>query len=130
MIRMRKQILPDDVWARVEPLLPTRSEQWKTGRPPLPDRDALRGILFVLKTGISWQDLPRELGCGCGMTCLRRLREWQLTGIWDEIQAVLLRSLEESRRINWTRAQAYVGDTAVAKSSTRQPVGANSNDQY
>ena len=99
---MSKQILPDDVWARVEPLLPTRSEQWKTGRPPLPDRDALRGILFVLKTGIPWEDFPQEMGC-CGMTLWNRLHEWMKAGVWGKLHRLLLDELRGADEIDFDR---------------------------
>lgn len=113
---MSRQLLPDEVWARVEPLLPARSEQSKTGRPPLPDRDALKGILFVLKTGIAWQQLPRELGCGCGMTCLRRLRDWQRAGVWDRVQETLTRALKQSHRIDWSRVRREAGENVAPRS--------------
>jgi transposase len=74
---MAKPLVPDDVWAAIAPLLPPARPQPKGGRPPVPDRAALTGIIFVLKTGIQWEDLPTEMGCGSGMTCWRRLRDWQ-----------------------------------------------------
>jgi transposase len=67
------------LWARIEPILPEREPQL-TGRPRVPDRQALTGIIFVLKTGIPWEDLPQEMGCGSGMTCWRRLHEWNEAG--------------------------------------------------
>jgi hypothetical protein len=69
------------------------------------DREALTGILFVLRTGVSWPDLPEEMGCGSGMTCLRRLREWQNRGVWQRIQSILERHLRQSRRIDWSRVE-------------------------
>ena len=72
---MAKPLLTDELWARIEPLLPERPARPKGGRPPLPDRATLSGIVFVLKTGIPWEDLPQEMGCGSGMTCWRRLRD-------------------------------------------------------
>ena len=68
------------------------------------DRAALTGILFVLRTGIGWEYLPQELGCGSGMTCWRRLRDWQLAGVWDRLHRVLLDELGKAGRIDWTRA--------------------------
>lgn len=47
------------------------------------DRACLTGILFVMRSGIPWQMLPQELGGGSGMTCWRRLRDWQAEGVWD-----------------------------------------------
>jgi transposase len=57
------------------------------GRLPLDDRACLNGILFVLLTGIRWTDLPQQLGYGSGMTCWRRLRDWQAAGVWDQLHA-------------------------------------------
>ena len=65
---MAKPLLTDELWELVEPLLPPLVRSPKGGRPPIGNRQALTGILFVLKTGIAWEDLPQEMGCGCGMT--------------------------------------------------------------
>src|SRR5215204_1394314 len=73
---MAKELLPDAPWARIAPLLPPEPPKPKGGRPRVSDRAALTGILFVLKTGIPWEYLPAEMGCGSGMTCWRRLRDW------------------------------------------------------
>ena len=73
---MAKPLVSDELWAVIEPELPPEPAKPKGGRPRVPDRAALTGILFVLKTGIQWEDLPHEMGCGCGMTCWRRLRDW------------------------------------------------------
>jgi len=79
------------------PLLPPERPKPKGGRPPVPDRKALTGIIFVLNTGIQWEDLPQEMGCGCGMTCWRRLGDGHRAGVWDEVHAVLLdRALRRS----------------------------------
>lgn len=101
---MAMQLLTDEVWEMVKPRLPNHTNRSRGGRPPKADRDALAGILFVLRTGIAWQDLPRELGYGCGATCLRRLREWQKCGVWREIQPILMSQVRDSRRIDWSRA--------------------------
>jgi transposase len=74
------------------------------GRKPVADRNALTGILFVLKTGIPWEDLPREMGCGCGMTCWRRLRDWNEAGVWFQLVQVMLTHLDDAGKIDWSRA--------------------------
>ena len=103
---MAQPLVPDVVWIRIEPLLPEVSrDNSKGGRPPVGDREVLSGILFVLKTGIPWDHLPQEMGAGSGMTCLRRLRQWQRIGVWSRMRAILSRFLEESDRINWARAE-------------------------
>lgn len=93
---MAKPLLPDALWERIKPLLPPEPPKPKGGRPRVPDRAALTGILFVLKTGCPWEYLPRELGCGSGMTCWRRLRDWQQAGVWKKIWHVLLDELGEA----------------------------------
>ena len=104
---MAKPILDDVLWERIEPLLPLKPRRsCFPGRKPLDNRKALTGILFVLKTGIAWEDLPRELGCGCGMSCWRRLREWQQAGLWSILQQLLLAKLPEAQKIDWSRADA------------------------
>jgi transposase len=101
---MSKPLLTDELWDIIKPLLPPPKPRPKGGRPPIPDRDALTGILFVLKTGIPWEDLPQEMGCGCGMTCWRRLRDWAEAGVWDDLHWVLLSELNAADEIDWSRA--------------------------
>lgn len=74
-------IVSDDLWERIEPLLPSKERRFRyPGRKPLPNREVLCGILYVLCTGIQWEYLPKELGFGSGMTCWRRLRDWNAAG--------------------------------------------------
>lgn len=88
----------------IAPLLPPGRPRPKGGRPPVPARAVLTGILFVLRTGIPWELLPQEMGCGSGMTCWRRLRDWQEAGIWRKIHQMLLDRLGEADQIDWSRA--------------------------
>jgi transposase len=75
---MAGPLVSDELWTLIEPLIPVKRRRARyPGRRPLPDRRVLTGILFVLSTGIPWERLPKELGCGLGMTCWRRLRDWQ-----------------------------------------------------
>jgi len=101
---MAKPLLPDGLWAQIEPLLPKRKPSPKGGRPPISDRAALTGILFVLRTGIPWEYLPQEMGCGSGMTCWRRLRDWHQAGVWQELHALLLDQLAQADQLDWSRA--------------------------
>jgi transposase len=101
---MSKPLVSDELWALVAPLLPAEPPKPKGGRPRVPDRAALTGIIFVLKSGIPWEMLPQELGCGSGMTCWRRLRDWQEAGVWDRLHQTLLDRLGEADRIDWSRA--------------------------
>jgi transposase len=89
------RLLDDALWARIEPLLPKRrrGRGHRAGRTRIPDRAVLTGILFVLRSGIPWNMLPREMGCGSGPTCWRRLAQWQRAGVWKRIHAALLSEL-------------------------------------
>ena len=78
---MPAPLVSDTLWSVIEPLLPPVAEKPKGGRPRVADRAALAGIVFVLRTGIPWEMLPREMGCGSGVTCWRRLRDWQTAGV-------------------------------------------------
>jgi transposase len=101
-----ERLVSDELWELVEALLPPhpRACRGRTGRPRVPDRAALAGIIFVLKTGISWNDLPQELGCGSGVTCWRRLRQWQRAGVWERLHRVVLDRLAQHDRLDWSRA--------------------------
>src|SRR6266478_3151994 len=103
---MAKPLVPDALWDLIQPLLPPpKPRRFRfPGRKPVGDRQALTGILFVLKTGIPWEDLPQEMGCGCGMTCWRRLEAWQHAGVWERLVAVLLADLRQADRLDWSRA--------------------------
>lgn len=103
---MAKPIIDDELWKLIEPLLPERSAPRRPdrpGRPPVSDRQALCGILFVLRSGIPWEMLPREMGCGSGMTCWRRLRDWQAAGVWDQLHQLLLSKLRAADAIDFSR---------------------------
>jgi len=114
---MTKAILDDALWGVIAPLLPVKRRRYRyPGRKRLDDRAVLTGILFVLKTGIPWEDLPPQMGCGTGMTCWRRLRDWQKAGVWDKVHRTLLNKLREADRIDFSRA-------VVDSSSVRAVLG-------
>jgi transposase len=103
---MAKPLVSDELWEAIQPLLPPpRPRRFRyPGRKPLDDRKALTGILFVLKTATPWEELPVEMGCGCGMTCWRRLQAWQQQGVWSRVLQLLLERLEDACKIDWSRA--------------------------
>ena len=103
---MAKILVDDRLWSHLEPLLPPpkRRRRRYPGRKPLDNRRVLTGILFVLKTGIPWEYLPTELGCGSGMTCWRRLHAWQRRGVWRKLHRVLLAQLQAADQLDWSRA--------------------------
>jgi len=105
---MAKELVPDELWEIIEPILPPQKPRRYRypGRKPMDRRKALTGIIFVLKTGIPWEDLPKEMGCGSGMSCWRYLRDWQKAGVWQRIHEVMLAKLNEADKIDWWRAVA------------------------
>ena len=101
---MAKQLVTDELWESIEPLLPPEPPKPEGGRPRIDNRAALTGIVFVLKSGIPWEMLPQEMGCGSGMTCWRRLKEWHEAGVWERLHLALLDRLGEADQIDWERA--------------------------
>jgi len=99
---MAKPLLDDELWSVIEPLLPPpKPRRFRyPGRKPLDRRKVLTGILFVLKTGIPWEDLPQEMGCGSGMSCWRYLQAWQQAGVWDRVHKALLDRLRAEEQID------------------------------
>ena len=120
---MAKPLVSDELWHLIEPMLPVKPRRIRfPGRMPLDNRAALTGILFVLKTGIGWEDLPKEMGCGSGMTCWRRLRDWQQAGVWSKLHGILLDRLNGAGQIDWSRA-------VVDSSSVRAVFGGSRRDR-
>jgi transposase len=78
---MAALLISDDLWSMIAPLLPRERPKPKGGHPAVPHRAALTGIVFVLRSGIPWEMLPIEMGCGSGVTCWRRLRDWHEAGV-------------------------------------------------
>jgi transposase len=120
---MARPIVSDDLWGAIEPLIPKVERRiHHPGRKRIEDRRVLTGILFVLLTGIPWEHLPQEMGCGSGMTCWRRLREWQDAGVWQRLHGVLLAKLHSAERIDWSRAAIDSSQVrAVLGGSARAP---------
>jgi len=117
---MAKLLVTDELWSVIGPLFPGHTPSPKGGQPPIDDRVCLTGILFVLKTGIPWEDFPRELGC-CGMTLWNRLRDWQASGVWQTVHTLLLAKLRGADMIDFSRA-------AVDPSSVRAVHGGKKRD--
>ena len=117
---MSKELVSDELWEIIEPLLPEEPPKPKGGRPRIDNRAALTGIVFVLKSGIPWEMLPQEMGCGSGSTCWRRLRDWQEAGVWEGLHRVLLDRLGEADRIDWERA-SLDSASVPAKRGAKRP---------
>jgi len=104
MSRNKNKEISAALLKKIEPLLPVFVPSAKGGRPRVSDEMALNGILFVLRTGIPWEELPQELGFGSGMTCWRRLRQWQEAGVWHQLHMLLLAELRSAGRLDFSRA--------------------------
>ena len=115
---MSKPLVSDDLWAAIAPLLPPEPLKPKGGRPRCDDRVALSGIIFVLRSGIPWEMLPRELGCS-GMTCWRRLRDWHEAGVWAGLHRVLLERLSDAGHLDWSRASLDSASVPAKKGALR-----------
>ena len=102
---MAREMVDDELWSVIEPLLPAakRRRRRYPGRRSLDNRRVLTGILFVLMSGIPWEMLPKEMGCGSGMTCWRRLRDWHRAGVWYRLHRVLLSKLRGADKIDLSR---------------------------
>ena len=103
MGRNKNKEISAALFKKIKPLLPVAQSSPKGGRPRLDDELALNGILFVLRTGIPWEDLPQELGFGSGMTCWRRLRDWQAAGVWHRLHQCLLAELRGAGQLDLSR---------------------------
>jgi len=101
---MARELVPDSLWILVEPLLPPEPPRPWGGRPAVPTRRCLTGILFVLHSGIPWEMLPQEMGCGSGMTCWRRLRDWTQAQVWPRVLQAVLSWLRAAGQIDLARA--------------------------
>ncbi|MFC7519748.1 IS5 family transposase [Xanthomonas populi] len=121
----RKEI-PIALWKRIESLIPQVKRSPKGGRPRISDQQALNGIVYVLRTGVPWEDLPVELGDGSGMTCWRRLRDWQAAGVWHRLHQVLLAELRRVQTLDLSRASL---DAASVASPGGAYTGPNPTDR-
>ena len=117
---MARPPLPDGLWAEIAPLLPPEPAKPNRGRLRRSDRAALTGILFVLKSGVPWEMLPAEMGCGSGMSCWRRLRDWHEAGVWAALHRALLERLHGAGQLDWRRA-ALDSASVPAKGGARRP---------
>lgn len=113
-----EDLVPQELWKEIEPLLPSpKPRRFRyPGRKPMDCRRALMGILYVLRSGIPWEMLPQELGCGSGMSCWRYQHRWQNEGGWQKVREVLLARLRGADKIDFSRA-------VVDSSSVRAVLG-------
>ena len=115
------------LWEAIAPWLPPERTDVRGGPPRVSNRAALAGILFILRHGLRWRDLPQELGYGSGVTCWRRLRQWQTAGVWTSVHRTLLNWLGDLGAIDWTRAS--VDSTSVRAKCGGEATGPNPTDR-
>jgi transposase len=119
---MVRRKISKELWAALEPLVPKFVLSAKGGRRrSVDDRAAMNGILYVLRTGIPWEDLPQSLGFGSGMTCWRRLRNWQTAGVWEKLHLAMLERLREHDQIDWSRASIDGASVASPRGPRNRP---------
>ena len=116
---MARRPVSKELWQKLQPLIPPFIPSSKGGprTRAVSDKAAFEGIIFVLRSGIPWEDLPQSMGYGSGMTCWRRLREWQAAGVWRQLHLEMLQHLREYDQIDWGRA-------SIDGSSVPSPRGA------
>jgi transposase len=116
---MARRPVSKELWQKLQPLIPpfTPSSRGGPRARAVSDKAAFEGIMYVLRSGIPWEDLPQSMGCGSGMTCWRRLREWQAAGVWQQLHLAMLQHLREYDQIDW-------GRTSIDGSSVPSPRGA------
>ena len=117
---MAKTLISDELWAIIEPHIPVTTRRFcHPGRKKRHPRACLTGIIFVLMSGIPWELLPQEMGCGSGMTCWRRLRDWQTAGVWQKIHEILLAQLRHADQIDFQRAAVDSGTVRAVGGATK-----------
>ena len=116
---MASPLVPGVLWAAIWPMLPCEPPKPEGDRPCVPDRVALAGILFVLRTEIQWRDVAAEMGCS-GKRSWRRLMVWHAAGVWAALHSAHLERLRGADRLDWSRASL---DSALvrAKRVARRP---------
>ena len=119
--------ISNDLWDAIQPFLPPEPVRDHGGPPRVSHRAALAGILFILRHGLRWTDLPQELGYGSGVTCWRRLRHWQALGIWAMVHQVVLNWLGDLDAIDWSRAS--IDSISVRAKRGGEHTGPNPTDR-
>jgi transposase len=113
--RMARELVPDALWERIAPLLPVPTKKKKPGRPRADDRAAFEAIVFVLRTGIPWEMLPRKQFGLSGMTAWRRLEQWTRAGVFEQLQRDLLSELGQQGLVDFSRASIDSSSVRASK---------------
>lgn len=119
---VREKLVTEKMWEKILPLLPELPKSQRGGRPWADNRKVFEGILWILRTGARWKDLPKEFPSPS--TCWRRLQRWEDEGVWLKIWRAYLRQLDERKQLKWSEcfmdgsfAPAKKGATQLAKPS-------------
>lgn len=120
MTKAKNKEISAGLWKKIEPLLPKHEASPKGGRPRVSDEAALNGIVFVLRTGIPWEDLPQQMGFGSGMTCWRRLRDWHEAGVWHQLHRLLLDELRGAGQLDFSRTSMDAASVASPRGASTQ----------
>lgn len=123
-MKYNKNLLSDEAWERIEPLIPVEDKSYRFGRPRADCRKVVEGIIWVLKTGARWRDLPKEYPNGT--TCWRRLKDWEAKGIWESLWRRFLSELDAEGLIEWEEASMDAAFAPAKKGAMRlgKPSGA------
>lgn len=116
-MRHTRRVLTDEHWEHIAPHLPEHPPSPKGGRPRVNDRECLEGILWLLRTGSPWQDIPLDLPSGS--TCWRRLQEWAGEGVLEQLHAILIEELGELGKLDLDELLADATFIRVKKGATR-----------
>jgi transposase len=119
MTRKTKRMLTDEQWAHIAPLFPQHPPSPKGGRPRADDRDCLEGILWLIRNGARWQDIPVDLPSGS--TCWRRLQEWAGEDILPQIHAIVIDELNDLGAID---LEELLGDATFIRAKKGVPTSA------
>jgi transposase len=119
---MGSKLLPDELWNEIAELFPAYEASPDGGRRPKEARAVLTAILFVLKTGIGWKDLPTEAFAVSYKTCTRRIADWTAIGLWQRMHELFLAKLRSADQLDWSRV-------LVDCSLVKAPLGGPKRDQ-
>lgn len=133
MVRNRKvyrplpREVPDDLWEVVEGLIPEEPPKPEGGRPRVDDRRCLNGILFVLRSGCRWKDLPPAYSSGS--TCHLRLTQWTRAGVWEILWSTMLEFLAREGKLDLKRCGLDTAQVPAPRGARKQApalrIGAN-----
>ena len=123
---MVDRVVTDELWLRLEPLIPVPERRYRfPGRRRVDNRAALEGILFVISTGMRWNDLPTTTFGVSGATCWRRLKEWHQAGVWQQLHEAVLAELRGAGLLDLAHAVVDSSHLRALKGGT-SPVLARS----